>query len=261
MKKLTVISCRVLWRELCYYGAMSPHRLDFKFLEQGLHDTPDQLRQCVQESIDAVDCDADAILLGYGLCSNGLVGIQARNFPLVVPRGHDCITFFLGSRERYQTYFDQHPGTYWYTPGWIDCSHTPMPGKERYDRLLQDYREKYGAENADYLMEVEQAWIRDYSNAAYVDLGFFDSTHYKRYTQQCAQELNWDYDQLEGDPSLIQRWVNGEWGSDDFLVVQPGEEIAAAHDETILRTLRITPTAEAGTGKLHRVQPVVNKSS
>ena len=42
----------------------------------------------------------EAILLGYGLCSNGLVGLTARSIPLVIPV-HDCITLFLGSKEQY----------------------------------------------------------------------------------------------------------------------------------------------------------------
>ncbi|MBN1543549.1 DUF1638 domain-containing protein [candidate division KSB1 bacterium] len=235
MSKLVAISCQVLWRELCYYGSMSPHVIEFKFLEQGLHDTPNELRRCVQENIDAVDGSADAILLGYGLCSNGLAGIHAGKTPLVVIRGHDCITFFLGSREKYRDYFDRKPGTYWYTPGWIDCSRTPMPGKERYDQMLAEYTKKYGADNAEYLMEMEQRWYRDYTNAAYVDLGFFDTEHYRTYTRECSRDLNWSFEPVPGDSSLIERWVRGEWESEDFLVVQPGQEIVASHDDLILK--------------------------
>ena len=61
----------------------------------------------------------DAVLLGYGLCSNGLVGMGARSIPLVVPRAHDCITLFLGSKERYLQYFQDNPGVYFMTSGWI----------------------------------------------------------------------------------------------------------------------------------------------
>ena len=60
------------------------------------------------------------MLFGYGLCGMGLVGLTARPKPVVIPRAHDCITLFLGSRERYLEYFNAHPGVYFKTTGWIE---------------------------------------------------------------------------------------------------------------------------------------------
>ena len=64
----------------------------------------------------------DAILIGYALCSNGVVGLTSRRIPLVIPRGHDCITLLLGSKELYRDYFDSHRGIYWYSSG-LDRTH------------------------------------------------------------------------------------------------------------------------------------------
>jgi len=232
VKKFYIISCHVLWREICYFASISKNTFNFHFLKQGLHDTPDILRQQVQEAIDAVDGEYDAILIGYGLCSNGLVEIQARDKKLVIMRGHDCITFLLGSKQRYQQYFDKNPGTYWYSPGWIDT--TLMPGKARLDQIYKAYKEKYGEDNAEYLMQIEQRWIHDYSNAAYVDLGFYDTEPYKEFSKKCAEELSWSYDEQQGDPQLIINFLEGNWSSDEFLVVQPGEKVVASHDECII---------------------------
>jgi len=232
MKKFYVISCHVLWREICYFASSSKNTFNFYFLRQGLHDTPDILRQQVQDAIDAVDGEYDAILIGYGLCSNGLVDIQARDKKLVIMRGHDCITFLLGSRQRYQQYFDQNPGTYWYSPGWIDT--TMMPSKKRLDLIFQECQEKYGEENAEYLMQIEQRWIHDYSNAAYVDLGFYDTEQYKKFSKKCAEELSWSYDEQIGDPQLIINFLEGNWNTDDFLIVRPGEKVIASYNEQII---------------------------
>ena len=109
-----------------------------------------------------------------------------------------------------------------------------MPGKERLELLLETYKEKYGEENAEYLMQMEQHWINEYSNAAYVDLGFYDTTHYKEYTQKCAQELRWSYDEVEGNPNLIINFLDGNWNSSDFLIINPGEKVIATHDERII---------------------------
>jgi len=232
VQKFYVISCHVLWRELCHFASISKNVFNFQFLKQGLHDTPDILRQQVQGAIDNLNCDYSAILIGYGLCSNGLVGIQARGTQLVIMRGHDCITFLLGSKNRYLEYFDRNPGTYWYSPGWIDT--TLMPSKERLDQIFQQYKEKYGEENAEYLMQIEQRWIHDYSKAAYVDLGFYNTQSYKEYTKRCANELSWKYDELIGDPNLIMNFLEGNWNSEDFLILQPGEKVVASHDDRII---------------------------
>lgn len=234
MSKFYIISCHVLWREISSLAARSRHTLFPHFLKQGLHNTPDTLRQEVQAAIDSADKDEyDAILIGYGLCGKGIEGVQARSKPLVLMRGHDCITFLLGSKERYQEYFDAHPGTYWYSPGWIETS--LMPGKERYDKIYESYREKYGEEAATFLMESEQSWIKQYKRAAYVDWQLGDSPACLEYTRQCAEWLGWEMDCLAGNPRLMQNFLDGNWDAEDFLIVQPGETIFASHDARVLK--------------------------
>jgi hypothetical protein len=233
MAKYKIIACHVLWRELCHFASLSGNVFDLHFLKQGLHGTPDLLRQELQAAIDAAGDDYSALLLGYGLCSNGIEGIVARKTRLVVARGHDCITHLLGSKERYRQYFDAHPGTYWYSPGWIDTG--GQPGQERYEATYRDYVEKYGEDNAAYLMEMEQGWFKEYSNAAYVDLGFGDSEPHKLYTRRCAEWLKWHYDELQGDPRLVRKLIEGDWPQDDFLVVEPGYRIVASFDERIIK--------------------------
>ena len=227
-----IISCHVLWREICYFASVSRNVFTFNFLKQGLHNTPDILREEVQGAIDQVKEECAAVLIGYGLCSNGLHGITARDKKLVIMRGHDCITFLLGSKEEYRAYFDQNPGTYWYSPGWIDT--TGQPSKERYERVYKSYAEQYGEDNAEYLMEMEQGWFTRYSNAAYVDLGFDDTKHLKTYTKDCADWLGWNYDELKGDPGLMKSFLDGDWDPEKFLVVEPGETVVASNDELIL---------------------------
>lgn len=224
-----------MWRELCYFASQSRNNFQFQFLPYGLHNEPDQLRIEVQKAVDETAEPLDGILLGYGLCSKGVEGITARNVRLVIIKGHDCITCFLGSRERYRTYFDTHPGTYWYTPGWIE-NHSP-PGKKRYEDAYREYAEKYGDENAQYLMDMEQDWYRKYTTAAYIDLGVGDSAEYEKITRECAEWLHWQYERLDGDATLLRRLVNGEWGGNDFVIVEPGHRIEATDDEMILRSV------------------------
>jgi len=225
--RLQFIACKVMQREVYFCAARSKNVVDIVLMEQGLHDQPDKLRTQVQKALDNT-CDIqgrpyDASLLGYGLCSNGIAGLSAK-IPIVVPRGHDCITLLLGSKEKYKEYFDSHRGVYWYSPGWIESD--KQPGRERCEKLLKEYKEKYGEDNAQYLMEVEQKWMKEYNWATYIDWGLADSDRYKEYTKHCAEFLGWNYDQLDGDPALMQRLVDGQWNESEFLVIKPGQHIA-----------------------------------
>jgi len=224
--RLQLIVCKVMQREAYFCAARSHNLIDVCLMEQGLHDEPDRLRNEVQKALDTTtDIQGrpfEATLLGYGLCSNGIVGLSAK-IPIVVPRGHDCITLLLGSKEKYKEYFDSHRGVYWYSPGWIESG--KQPSKERYETLLEEYKQKYGDDNAQYLMEVEQTWMKEYNWATYVDWGLGDSGRFKEYTKACADFLDWNYDELKGDSGLMQRMVDGEWNDDEFLVVKPGQKI------------------------------------
>ena len=224
--RLQFITCKVMQREAYYCAARSKNVVDVVLMEQGLHDEPDRLRTEVRKALenthDIQKRPYDASLLGYGLCSNGIVGLSAE-IPIVVPRGHDCITLLLGSKDKYQEYFDSHRGVYWYSPGWIESG--KQPGKERYEKLLEEYKEKYGDDNAQYLMEVEQNWIKEYSWATFIDWGLTDSGEYKNYTKRSAEYLHWNYEELTGSPTLMQKLIDGDWHDSEFLVVKPGQKI------------------------------------
>src|SRR3989304_10110883 len=111
--RLKLIACEILYREFCTAIARSPNQIDVEFLPTGLHDMGQaKMFARLKEAIDAVDeSQYEAIVLGYALCNNGILGLMAKKIPLVVARAHDCITLFLGSKERYMDYFRKNPGT------------------------------------------------------------------------------------------------------------------------------------------------------
>ena len=120
--RLKLISCEVLYREMCATVARSPHQVDVEFLPKGLHDLGGSV-MCgrVQQAVDRVDSERyEAVVFGYALCGNGIVGLTARTLPLVIPRAHDCIALLMGSRQRYQSYFQQNPGVYFRSTGWLE---------------------------------------------------------------------------------------------------------------------------------------------
>jgi hypothetical protein len=206
----------------------------------GLHHEPDNLRTHLQARIDTASTeDYDAIVLAYGLCGKSTHGLRARNIPIVIPRAHDCITLFLGSRERYQKQFTDNPGTYWYVLDYIqrtDTTNTSLSLGSDMDgdisSVYDEYVEKYGKDNADYLMEVMGAWQQHYNRAAYIDMGVGDGNIVEAETQAVASRRGWTYEHLKGDLILIRRLINGDWEK-DFLVLEPGQQITMTYDASV----------------------------
>lgn len=239
MKKYKVIACKVISKELYTIAAKSKNQIDILWLQQALHDTPDKLRKQIEDAIARVENEEekyDAILLGYGLCSKGIAGVKAQKTPIVVPRGHDCITMLLGSKEKYRELFDSRDGgIYWYSCGWID--HAMQPGKERYELTYQNYLNQFGEDNAKYLMEMEQNWMQEYTCASFIRWKEFDdgrNKEYIDYTKECANYLEWEYDEVEGSSLLLTDLLEGNWDKERFLFVASGQMIYATNDKDIV---------------------------
>src|SRR5512138_2513762 len=119
--RLKCIGCDALARMIYWNAANTPHLVDIEIFRLGLHRKPADLQTRLQQEIDAsVGQGYDAIVMAYGLCGRATAGITARDVPVIVPRAHDCITLFLGSRARYKEQHEQQPGTYWYSPDYIE---------------------------------------------------------------------------------------------------------------------------------------------
>jgi hypothetical protein len=240
--RLRCISCEVLARPVYLSAARSPHLVDVSMLKIGLHNTPPDLRSRLQAEIDSAGPEYDAVVLAYGLCGGATAGIRAGSIPLVLPRAHDCVTIFLGSRARYGTEFTAHPGTYWYATDYIERRDPADPNgmlgvgaasEAEMQAAHAMYVEQYGKENADYLMEVMGAWQEHYDRAAYVEMGVRDSTAVEEQARAEAERRGWAFERVTGDAALVRRLLDGEWDG-DFLVLQPGERLAMTYDEGVI---------------------------
>ena len=249
---LKVIACEIAVRELQHAAARSRNLIDLEFLTQGHHDTPAGGRQDIQQRIEAVPTGKyDAILLGYGLCSNILVGLRCAHTQLVVPRAHDCITLFLGSKERYQKLFSERPGTYYYTSGWLECAtrrgnkgsmwggaSLPANSSLNLKQTYEQWVRKYGEDQAKYLLEEMSRWTDAYSHGSLIDFDFLNHLELTNQVQKICDDKGWTYDQIPGDLSLFQNLLDGVWPDSQFLVVKPGQKIVASFDERIIEAVQ-----------------------
>jgi hypothetical protein len=246
--RLGVLCCEVFFREVCLLAANSPHTIDVAFLPKGLHDLGvDRMVPRLQSEIDAMSQKGyDALVMIYGLCNNGIVGLQARDTRLVFARAHDCITLFMGDRQRYMDYFSAHPGTYYRTTGWLEHADSTGAGEETVSQklgLAMQYEElvrKYGEDNAQYLWEMLGDWTQNYDRLTYIHMGLECEGPFRDRARREAEERGWTFDEVQGSMRLLHKALYGEW-DEDFLIVEPGQTVTAAHSEGIIAARSLDP--------------------
>lgn len=241
--RFKLISCEIFYREICAVVSRSPNTIDIEFMPKGLHDIGcSGMLERLQGALDLVDEGKyAAVLFGYGLCNNGIVGLSAKSIPLVFPRAHDCITLFFGGAGRYLEYFNAHPGTYYKTTGWIErgedagelhqLSITHQIGMDKgYDELVA----KYGEDNARYLYDQLCNYVRNYGQFTYIEMGLEGEERFVESVRAEAAARGWKFDKVRGDISMLQRLVDGNWSEEEFLVVQPHHRVISTYEDGII---------------------------
>ena len=82
----------------------------------------------------------------------------------MLPAVDDCIAILLGSRRAYKREFAEHPGTYYYTRGWVEELEDPY---REYLKMIP----RMGEEKA---RRVAHMMLEAYSRVAIIDTGTYD---------------------------------------------------------------------------------------
>lgn len=217
---MVVIACKVFQNLL---EAYLPDEVasNITFMDYGLHRVPSKLTWSIQDEIDRIEVPS-VIILGYGLCGNGLQGVKSRQHTLVIARADDCIAILLGSREAYLEEFESEPGTYYLTKGWLESGSDPL-------KEYNEYKEKYGDEDAEWLMDQQ---YQHYKRIVLVAHQQQDLEKYRSQAQAVAkfcERWGMRYEEKLGSDRYVARLVEVANSLDtqdkDFLIVPPGGEI------------------------------------
>lgn len=248
-RKLAVLVCGVFeWNLDRIRQRLRNTTLLADVLPAGLHANPQRLRDILQEKIDALqnEPDLNGIVIGYGVCGRGTIGLISPRVPLVMPRAQDCIGVFLGSHERYLQEFAQRPGTRYMTQGWYDST-TRKPKKDRsesyYSRrdhslYAPDFttlENAYGYDNACFICKFRESWKENYQRSAYIRFpGEDDEPEGLKVSRGTAESLNWEHEVLAGDESLLEALLNGDWDDPRVLVVPSGYVTVSAPGSEVI---------------------------
>jgi N-methylhydantoinase A/oxoprolinase/acetone carboxylase beta subunit len=258
--RIKIVACGVFEPYIRHLASQTPHTLSSVMLDAGLHARPHELRLQAQAAIDEADRAGgfDAVIVLYGLCGRGTAGLIARRIPVIIPRAHDCMTLFMGSRFAYMRQFSRHPGTFYHTLGWLQKK--VNPNNREAGELYRNYQvvgydkhpdfkalqRQFGDENARHIIAFHERWKQHYTRAAYIDMGLPEEAGAKDFTRDMARIFGWLFEEIPGTLDLLRRLLNGERSEDDCVVIPPGHRSQSTGDEHILAAVPVD-SADAAT--------------
>ncbi len=235
MKRYKLISCSVFKNFVEKFIAENMLPIDAKFISMGKHLNPEKLNKELQEEIDKTGEEYEAIMLLYGLCGNSILGLTAREIPIIIPRAHDCCTLFLGSREKFVENFEGKQSSEWYSSDYLEEFEKQKDSESfneehwyyglEYEKLV----EEYGEDNAKYIYETI------YGQNEKTEIFFIKTRHEKDSDnllklRKDAAEKDIKLVELEGSYCLVKNFLKELFFEEDYLIVLSGYSVAGAYD-------------------------------
>jgi hypothetical protein len=188
-----------------------------RFMEYGLHALSQQMAPQLQAAIDATE-PPGRLLLGYGLCGNGIVGLESRKHTLIIPRADDCIATLMGSYETFLADFRQHPGTYYLSRGWLESGYHPIAQYRLWSAQCGEARAR---------RVIEQMYA-NYRRVVLVGFTDEELDECRPAALETAHFLGLTYAERLGSTAWLQRWLEratrptpGE-SDEECIVIPPG---------------------------------------
>ena len=208
-----VIACETIKEELRQAVSQTGCTYDIFWLEAGLHNYPDKLKDVLQKTI----CRAEGykrILLAMGYCGNSISGIYSGISTLIIPRVDDCISLLLGS-VKHRMDLTKGCGTYFFTKGWLS-------GEKNLWMEYQYAVEKYGEKRAKRVMKM---MLGHYERLGVVDTGAYPVEEILPETKKIAETLELRHEVMRTDGGYLQRLLTGPWNEEQFLIIEPGKKV------------------------------------
>ncbi len=211
-----ILACRTIAHEL--ESAMRTTGVSYPivWVKSELHNRPETLRAEIQSKIDEIT-DVDTIILAFGLCGNGLVGIRSETTRLVLPKTEDCIALLLGSQER-RTSLAKEATRYFLTRGWLE-SETSIA------RELDYCVTKFGRQRG---LKVMRKMLEGYRYFTFIETDGYDIGPYVAQMETLAQEIGIGHQVIEGSSRFFEKLLTGPW-DEEFVIVQPGNHVEFSH--------------------------------
>ncbi len=207
-----IVSCRTIQLEVEKALRETGLQYPVSWVESGLHNYPEKLRNKLQEILDRIS--ADRVLLAMGFCGNSLAGLKTRDFELVIPRADDCITLMIGSPEERKRY----ERTYFLSKGWLQGERNIY---EEYKYTLHKYGPKQGK-------AIFRMMLGHYMYLGVLDTGVCDFDELAAQAGAIADELDLTLRTIPAADRFLKELLTGPWPEERFCVVAPNTAVGGS---------------------------------
>lgn len=208
-----VLACETLRDEYEYVTGKLGVEHETRWLESGLHNSPNKLRERLQEQLDSFD-GYDTVLMVFGSCGNSVIGLETGGYTLVVPRVDDCITMLIGSlKDRVR--INAEGGTYFMTPGWLRGERN----------LWVEYTHavnKYGEETAE---EIMGSLLAHYEYLGLLETECCNIDTVMPEIDSMAKDLKLKSRTIPATAGYLFELLTGPWPAERFAVFPPHSKI------------------------------------
>ena len=208
-----IVACKALSLEIEHVQETLGIYRPIVWVERGLHNFPNKLKDAVQEVLDSLH-DVDRVLMGYANCGNAIKGVEVRDYELIVPKVDDCISILFNSQKAREEYSADYASMFM-TEGWMDAEHN----------IVQEHEymcEKYGEETA---VEFTKMMYAHYRTMTYLDNGLYDIQSVMDRTKIICDIANLETRIHPVELTYLEELISGPWPEDRFVHVAPGGTI------------------------------------
>lgn len=210
-EKVLLIACGMIKDELNLAMKNANVFHDTIWMDAELHINPDLLRSELQKVIN-LNQNYDLILLAYGNCGNGLVGLVSEKTRLACLRLEDCIHVLLHNEKNLKKIQGE---TYFITKAWMNSKKSL---KEEYHYAIN----RYGTKRAEAIMGI---MFKHYKSMALVETGAYDLDSWIYCARHLCQVLKLDFKTLSGDVGLLEMFLSLDWNN-QVAEFAPGSAIS-----------------------------------
>lgn len=173
--------------------------------DMGLHREPEDLGVEIKKNLIVFQEQVDAIMLYYGLCGQGLKGIEEwgsenLSVPITIMKDSqgkvcdDCICVPVGGTDNYLKLLRKYPGVMYLTPG-VACSHDEFLKSMEFFRGVEETTDEM------FKMLLEMA---DYKYALKIQTGLGDQENFQASAEEFCRKFGLELIYLD------EGWVNTE---------------------------------------------------
>lgn len=206
-----IIACGSLFHE---FESIKTGNNKIHYLPSDLHRTPSKISTVLQAKINQISHNCGTIILGYGLCANGLLGISAPRQQLILPRVHDCIELFMGFTDRGKSRAGLPTTHYYLTPGNI------LNNKDPLNIMEKEYVPRMGKNAGEWGMKEE---LKHYTHFVLITTQRDDMETIRRQAIANANFFDMKLLEKKSDLEYLKKILNGPYDiPGDFIILNPG---------------------------------------